>query len=648
MNFNKLFNKNYFKENLKKSKGMLAFFFGIIPLINILMLVISILSLNDELLLMDFKSISIFTSIGQYFIPFILAVALFGFVFKQKSVDFVMSKPISRKNIYRTNIIGGILVIFLFILINFGIFGITSIICKSVIIPIGLLIDYFVYWFVAYTFIFSISSLAISLSGNIMGSIVIILLVSCMAPFLFLTNAYYDNINNRTYYMLCTEASCKPKNYDCHNNQVCINHLTKNEYKIEMNKEYDFNLTSPFASLLSDVSKYQDTYYTTKSVLKMLILSIVYIIIAKFIFVKRKMENNEISFKNEKLHYIVKSLTMLPVCFVLYLIIRETGGIGLIIGCVASIIYYGIYDLITRKELYHPLKSVMICLTTFGILAGFYTLKGAFYNTHVVTSIPKEIVLSDNVIIKDKQLINKILQESFDTSRTINNVYHVTQNGMNYIFSVSDNTKKELEALLKEDEDNYFKNYNYDNINYLDNDVPATKELKKLIKEALINKTLEDTATPGSTMAVYQYMDHHYDITYIPYGLNKNLDKYIMDYKNAQYIKYLENNKPESLDITFSSNYPEKINYEDYYLLDYLVKNNYSKFINYLKNNNSTFDSSSLKIMVYSPRYYKEITIASYINFKEELNKYKESLKNDSGYQNLLESIKADGETNEY
>lgn len=648
MNFNKLFNKNYFKENLKKSKGMLAFFFGIVPLINILMLVISILSLNDELLLMDFKSISIFTSIGQYFIPFILAVALFGFVFKQKSVDFVMSKPISRKNIYRTNIIGGILVIFLFILINFGIFGITSILCKSVIIPFELLIDYFVYWFVAYTFIFSISSLAISLSGNIMGSIVVILLVSCMAPFISLTNVYYDNINNRVYYMKCTEESCKPKNYDCYKNQVCVNHLSKNEYKIEMYKVYDFNLTSPFASLLSDVSKYQDTYYTTSSVIKMLILSIIYILIAKFIFIKRKMENNEISFKNEKLHYVIKTLTMLPVCFILFLIIRETGGFGLIIGCAASIIYYGIYDLITRKELYRPLKSAMICLVTFGILAGFYTLKGEFYNTHVVTRIPKEIRLSDNVIIKDKLLINKILQESFDTSKTKNNFYNVTQNGMNYIFKVSDNTKQELEALLKNDEDNYFKNYNYNKINYLDNDVPVTEELKTLIKETLIDKTLDDTAMPGSTMSVYQYIDHHYNIIYIPYGLNKNLDKYIMDYKNTQYIKYLENNKPESLDITFSSNYPERISYEDYYLLDYLIKNNYSKFTSYLDNNNSTFDSSSLKIMVYSPRNYKEIIITSYNSFKEELNKYKENLKDDPEYQNLLESIKTNGETNEY
>ena len=36
MNLMKLFNKDYFKENLRKSKGLLAFFLGVIPLINIL------------------------------------------------------------------------------------------------------------------------------------------------------------------------------------------------------------------------------------------------------------------------------------------------------------------------------------------------------------------------------------------------------------------------------------------------------------------------------------------------------------------------------------------------------------------------------------------------------------------------------------
>ena len=36
MNLKAFFNMNFFKENIKKSKGLLAFLLGIIPIINII------------------------------------------------------------------------------------------------------------------------------------------------------------------------------------------------------------------------------------------------------------------------------------------------------------------------------------------------------------------------------------------------------------------------------------------------------------------------------------------------------------------------------------------------------------------------------------------------------------------------------------
>ena len=135
MNLKVLFNFRYFKENIRKSKGLLAFFLGVVPIINIIIL-ISILTLGGDTLV-DFKSLSLSTYLGLYIIPIVLSISLFGFIFKKKSVDFVMSKPISRKSIFLTNTIGGILVLILFMLINTIIFGLFGLFFSKLTIPIA-------------------------------------------------------------------------------------------------------------------------------------------------------------------------------------------------------------------------------------------------------------------------------------------------------------------------------------------------------------------------------------------------------------------------------------------------------------------------------------------------------------------------------
>lgn len=132
MSLMKLFNFKYLKENIKKSRGLLAFFFGVIPLINIIVL-ITIIS-NDKINIMDFYSLSSITILGMFILPLVLAVSLFGFLFQKKSVDFVMSKPLSRKSIYVTNILGGIGIIIIFILLNALIFSFFGVLFQNLII----------------------------------------------------------------------------------------------------------------------------------------------------------------------------------------------------------------------------------------------------------------------------------------------------------------------------------------------------------------------------------------------------------------------------------------------------------------------------------------------------------------------------------
>ena len=86
MNLTKLFKKinlKYLKENIKKSKGLLAFCLGLIPLINILVLFIITISLN-KIEVLDFNSISIITYLGLFIIPIVLAVSLLALYLKIK------------------------------------------------------------------------------------------------------------------------------------------------------------------------------------------------------------------------------------------------------------------------------------------------------------------------------------------------------------------------------------------------------------------------------------------------------------------------------------------------------------------------------------------------------------------------------------
>ena len=112
MNLKSLFNFNFLKENIRKSKGLLAFLLGIIPIVNIIFLIILLTSSNNNLL--DFNMLSFLTYAGIIFIPLSLSITLFGFILRKKSVDFVLSKPISRKSIFLTNTIGGIVIILFF------------------------------------------------------------------------------------------------------------------------------------------------------------------------------------------------------------------------------------------------------------------------------------------------------------------------------------------------------------------------------------------------------------------------------------------------------------------------------------------------------------------------------------------------------
>ena len=649
MNLKAFFNMNFFKENIKKSKGLLAFLLGIIPIINIIILII--LLRGNEGILVDFNTLSFITYAGIIFVPLSLSITLFSFIFKKKSVDFVMSKPINRKSIYFTNTLGGIFILLIFTLINTLIFGLFSLIFSNLTIPFALLLDYFIFWFISYVFMFIVTNLAIVISGNLITSFVVLMIIVFLVPYLnylqYFSFDYHSNYN----YITCKEDTCKPENYYCYGDAECEKHMLDNEYELEYTKIMDYNFIAP---LMTGNNIESSTMYNTISLVKMLVLSFVYGAAGYFIFKKRKMENNETSFKNAFAHYLVKGITLFPVCFVTYAIIRSTSGIGWLVSIVGIIIYSTIYDLITRKEIFKLGKSLIISLLLFFLYTGIYTVNFQILDNkeHVVKKF--DGIIYEEVEITDQDLINEVIKATLNkTIEQTNHSLYVTfveeSNKYEVRLDIPESLFKKLEQKVKEKGRQTIKNMNYNNIYYIEYcnlSIPVTKEIKKIIKDN-INQLNEFDLEESEILYLYSYKNHKYEKISIPIKLTEELYKEVIDYQNKDFIKYITTTK---YDLYFSPHYYREgiFSEEDLYVFDYVINSDLNAFIDYLQNDNEIdLTKESMNIHTYYNRSYN-VTINDVEKFQKEFEQYKENVKENIEYQNLIKQYEEQGELYEY
>ena len=647
MNLKSLFNFNFLKENIRKSKGLLAFLLGIIPIVNIIFLIILLTSSNNNLL--DFNMLSFLTYAGIIFIPLSLSITLFGFILRKKSVDFVLSKPISRKSIFLTNTIGGIVIILIFMLINTLIFALFSCIFANLTIPFLLLVDYFLFWFISYVFMFIVMNLAIILSGNIITSLIVALIILLLVPYLnginYLNEDYYAGNN----YIVCDNEDCKPDNYYCYNDEECEEHLANNEYRLYYGKLMTYNFTAPLA-FLNDAANNNTSFYNSSSIIKMVVLSIVYAVIGYIAFKKRKMENNETSFKSSFIHYFVKGITLFPVCLLTYAIIDSTGTIGWLVSIIGIIIYSVVYDLVTRKEIYKPLKSIIISILLFLIFTGSYALifKSLSNPEKVLTQV--DSIYYEDLEITDRNLINYIIKSLLDESPTqMNYSYNFIFTSKNAKYEVTADVNEILNNLLQ-DELNVWNskkiaNFNFnrlDFIEYNDTRIPITKKIKELIQNNIekIDEFNINSLSQTDTLFLYSYQNHHYESIMIPVKLSEELFKEIITYQNELFIEYLEKTSYEpyyNLNVYQSDVFTD----EDYYVFNYVIRSNITKFIQYLKNDNEIDVNKDLAyIRIYDMSKEYTVTISDITAFKQEFDTYKEALKDNKEYQQYLEEFK--------
>ena len=653
MNLKALFNFNFLKENVRKSKGLLAFLLGVIPIINIIFLIVLLTTSSSNLL--EFDIVSFLTYAGIIFIPLSLSVTLFGFVLKKKSVDFILSKPISRKSLFITNTLGGILVILVFMIINTLIFGLFGLVFESLTIPFGLLVDYFLFWFISYVFMFTVINLAIVLSGNLITSIVVALIILLIVPYLnginYITQDYYSGDN----YIICENPDCKPESYYCYNDDDCEEHLLNNEYRLYYGKLLTYNFTAPLV-MLNEAANNNDTFYNSISLIKMIVLSVIYFAIGYFVFKNRKMENNETSFKSSFAHYLVKGITLFPICLLTYAIIEETGAIGWLISIVGIIIYSVVYDLITRREIYKPVKSLIISALLFFLFTGVYASYFKVFDNPEKVIKKVDSITYEGMKITDTDLINNIIKSLLDKNTTGSSyVYNFIFTSGNTQYEVTADINETLNNLLQ-DELNIWnkekiKKFDFNRIHYMEyNDtmIPITKELKNIIKDNIhkIDEFDIDSLSETDTLYLYSYHNHHYESVMIPIKLDSELFNKIITYQNELFIKFREKIDYE-LSYNLNAYDSDVFSDEDYYVFDYVIRSNMTKFINYLKNDNKIDANKDLTyIRVYDMNKAYTITISDVQLFKEEFDSYKENLKDNKEYQRLVNNFRemqADG-----
>lgn len=579
MHLNKWVNFKYLYQNFKKSKTLLLFILVLVPIINIWMVGTNIISKDY---VVDFSMLYKLSNIIAFILPTALAFILMGFVFKRKTVDFVMSKPISKKQIFISNFIGGFGFILVILLIN-SIGFIFLNLFTSLFIPFSVIIDYFCYSLVTYMFIFIISLLAIAISGNISGTFVVFLL------------------------LLLFGASISYINYDIKDKNTNIYYISESEsYKADLT--YDYTLITP-------LNYYRYETYNTNSIIKTLVLSVVYLGLAYIIFNKKLMENSEVSFKNKYLYNIIKILTYIPICYFAYLIF-SSDNIFLIISIIICVVYYIVYDLILRKKLGNIYKKCGELLIVSIFIFGAFVLIGKLYDKDKLLDIPEVVTLEFNdydfnyvytIKINDKNLISELINDNiFDNYITMyfDNNYFISKGISESLYGKIINYADKNDLLDKYTTDNIIHITSANNKGLV---LPLDNKFKNMVIDELNN--YDSDKLEKEYIYLYKYEDHK--IKYISLDIYNNLDilNYIKEIYNEEFLKNINNNT-----IFINS---------DIEYLDEIINENKDSFINFLeehKNDKLTNDT----LILYSglDRYFinKDVFLLEYDKYvaKEE------------------------------
>lgn len=473
MNLTQLFNWDFFVQNVKKSKASIIFIMLLLPAFTALTFVSS--SATSPYVV-HFYEMGIFNIIFMYIVPIALSISLFDFCFKKTSCDFIGSMPVSRNAIFVTNTLGGIALLLLTQVVTALLIFLFSFMTPNLTIFGAMILDVFIYFSIAYIFVFAACNLAITISGNKFAAIATTMLILFLVPFTIACSRYKGMIDGNS------------------------NHYFDYE---TMNYRYfvSYNFTAPsrifdFESL--EVGGYG---YDGISLLKMAGLSIVYIAGGYYLFKRKKYEMAGESFENDKIHLVVKALTLSPFVAVLALVGIENMDAFVLFYFAIIAVYYYLFDMITNKKIKISITIVSL-IVSFLVMYGFYDLivpklsligERQFNIADVETATIENIkysynVLNDfNLVIDDKEIISNLLSSESDMYSSFPyyeynyyaNGFVKTNDGKTHpvkIGYVSNN------AIIKKYGDNIYK-IKDDSGKVVLNGLYVSKENEKLIKE---------------------------------------------------------------------------------------------------------------------------------------------------------------------
>lgn len=474
MNLTSLFNFNYLKENIKKSKAIILLCMLLLPILNgIILLMHGSTGDNFVASIYDVSGIILF---GMYVISIVLSITLFSFIYKKGAVDFTLSMPINKRQIFLTNTIGGMAIILIMQIINFIVMLLVSLIYSNIIVSYKMLFDILLMYSISYIFVFVCTNIAASVSSNKITTIVVTLLIMFLIPFI----STFINSNAFTYYgnsdvkVECINDSCKPKNYYC-DTVKCEIDKKNNIYTANIRKYDNVTYTLPYEFIKDNLFGFESDNRVNTSIIKMIILSIIYIIVGTVLFSNKRFEIVGTSFRSEKVHILVRTLTTIPIVCLAYVVLKNSSIssydiFSIVLLFVLIFTYLIIYDLITRKKVTNFFKMA-ICLA---IVGGVTIVVGALVDVDSYSIKAKDVkeisFLDDNGNVigstKNTEVINNSISLLLDTESLENYTYNYTiktnVKGSTYRFNIY--TTKD--------------NYNYIN-NILINDKEFSKDFNK-------------------------------------------------------------------------------------------------------------------------------------------------------------------------
>ena len=623
MNLIKFFKKNYALQNMKKSKGILAIMLIVIPVITMFCLYA-----HDSSRYVNPYEIFVAGGanfFGMIIIPFILSNVLFGYVYKRNSIDFINSMPINRKNLYFTNIVVGILYILILQVITFLFASIYIVSVGDSLFSIKLMFDIALAMSLAYAFLYICSTLALTVSGNRFIQLVVLIIVLFTIPFVRMTNLGSFIQNSKSIFLV-------------NDNGIATEHFIDEEHVFAM----------PLTTFISFVG--EDRVLEPKSALLTLGLAVLYTIIGYKLFEKRKMENTGNSFESEKLHLLVKGITLYPVWVVLYQIYDELEIPQLLLIMFVVFVYYFVYDLITIKKIKFKttcvafvVTSVVLLLTTMGLtkVGELTNEQKEYYYANEINSM--EIRLSELFYgnmsygeIKDENLNKLILSQITKNDYTRHgyggsvavDVSKVDSYVKNYSISVkcNFNNNEDIKISGRIDKDTYIQL-----LNYVLND---EEYINGLVEEWKISKDAMLEIVDGTSDKVFVGKEAER----IKEVINKNLHEHLKE-KISQELNSIENGSNYKMDY-YDYNYYAVDNIEIYEYEDFEVKNYNVSFDVRSEVAQVIYDELNKAALEISEEYLKDIDGEDEFDYRYETNGRIARFNNDSyvEYANIYDA----------